>query len=335
MEELIEWAIAAFMSNPEADDTALIDLLVPGFPRGHATRAVTFLPIAFGRRILRELGTAAPDTFLLDGHERPFASEPLYGLAEARAALAGREEIGRIGLRSAEVNAVNNALQAGHDAGELVLSPPVLMALEGPTDGGVTAASMLATFLAAHGSTLAGEARVFPFTLTSNEVNGQVDVMISAPVLGERQIVESFAWFGTITDGRARAMEKFARGSLHALLASLDGRPDDDQVEWETWGDFRVCLGALLRDWSDEVDVDFAPFIDEIKRRLLAANLSREVHWFRTFVAVGKDEIFGHDALLDNGPWAPGEELVTGWPWPRAERPYALRHFFVLVPAGG
>ena len=159
--------------------------------------------------------------------------------------------------------------------------------------------------------------------------------MISAPVLGGRQIVESFAWFGTITDGRARAMEKFGRGSLHALLASLGGRPDDDQVEWETWGDFRVCLGALLRDWSDEVDVDFGPFIDEIKRRLLAANLSREVHWFRTFVAVGKDEIFGHDALLDNEPWAPGEELVTGWPWPRAEQPYALRQFFVLVPAGG
>ena len=78
--------------------------------------------------------------------------------------------------------------------------------------------------------------------------------------------------------------------------------------------------------------VDFAPFRDEIKRRLLAASLSREVHWYRTFASVGDNGVDGHDGLLDNQEWAPGVEAVTGWPWPPADKPYALRQFFVMVP---
>jgi uncharacterized protein DUF6348 len=333
MQELIDWAIAAYMSNPDASDADVAELLAGGFPRGLATRAVAFLPLAFGRRLLEGLTTVA-DTFVLDGRELPLAAEPVFLQARTRAAQASREQVQRIGLRSAEVNAVNKALQAGAKPGDLVLAPPLLLTIDGPTTGGVTAATMLAEFLAAHSSALACEARVHPWAVTAKSTGGQLDVLVSAPALGARQIVESFACHGgTITEGRSLAMKRFAQGSLHVLMAALeDPRHGDDQVEWQAWGNFRVCLGALLREWSDDVPVDFGPFLDEIKRRLLAAGLSREVHWYRTFVAVGKDGLFGHDALLDNDPWPPGSDAVTARRWPRAEKPYALRHFFILVP---
>jgi hypothetical protein len=334
MDEWLAWAITAYMSNPEASDADVADVLERnGVPRGVATRTVAFLPLAFGRRLLRGL-IAIPDSFVIDGREAPLASEPLYAFAEALAERAGREHIERIGLRSAEFNAVNQALNAGSKPEDLVMGAPHLT-FDGPVTGGATTAGVLSELLASHGSTLACEARVFPRKLTSAVAQGQIDVVVSAPALGQRQIVESFAAYaGTLAEARSAAMDRFARGSLHALLAALDdSRHGGAQVEWETWGDFRVCHGALVRQWSAEARVDFGPFLGEIKRRLLAAALPREVHWYRTFVAVGDNGIDGYDALLDNDEWAPGVDALTTWPWPRADKPYGLRQFFVMVPA--
>ena len=333
MDEWLAWAIAAYMSNPEASDADVAELLAGhGVPRGIATRAVAFLPLAFGRRLLRGL-VAIPDSFIVGGREQPLASEPLYALAEARAEGAGRESIERIGLRSAEFSAVNQALNAGSKPEDLQLGAPHLT-FDGPVTAGATTEGALSGLLASHGSTLACEARVLARKLTPAGAQGQIDVVVSAPALGERRIVESFGVYaGTLAEARFAAMDRFTRGSLHALMATLDdARHGGEQVEWEIWGEFRVCHGALLRLWSSDTQIDFGPFVDDIKRRLLAASLSREVHWYRTFVSVGPNGVDAYDALLDNDEWAPGVEAVTGWPWPRAEQPYALRHFFVMVP---
>ena len=333
MHELLSWAMAAYMSNPNATDTDVAELLERnGFPRGLATRAVAFLPLAFGRRLLRDLVTLS-DSFVADGREAALASEPLYVIAEQWAERVGREQIEHIGLRSAEFVAVNEALNAGRKPEELTLGTPQLT-FDGPLTGGATAGSQLSDLLASHGSTLACEARVFPRKLTSASALGQLDIVVSAPALGERRIIESFVGYAaTWPEARSAAMDQFAQGSLPALLATLDDSPQGGaQVEWETWGDFRVCHGTLLRQPSADTRVDFAPFRDEIRRRLLAASLSRQVHWYRTFVSVGDNGVDGHDGLLDNDEWAPGVEAVTGWPWPAADKPYALRQFFMMVP---
>jgi hypothetical protein len=336
VEEILEWAIAGYMSNPEADDEEVAGLVAGGFPRGLASRAVVFLPLAFGRRLLRGL-IKLPETFVADGHERPLASEPLFVRAERLAAEAGRESIQRIGLHSAEIRVVNQ-LNADVKLEDAVLAPPHVW-FHGPTDGATSTASMLAAFLAGHGSSLACEARVFPYELRPTVAFAQIDIVVSAPALEGRQVVDSFGCYeSTIAEAQKSVIHRFVEGSLHPLLATLEEeRHGGDQVDWETWGDFRVCMGRLLLQWSDEVDadrIDFAAYLDELKARLLSANLSRQVHWYRTFVFVGKDGVTGHDALLDNDLWPPGVDAVTGWPWPRprGEQPYALRHFLVLVP---
>jgi hypothetical protein len=178
--------------------------------------------------------------------------------------------------------------------------------------------------VASHGSKLAWEARIFPGELVAGKAQLQLDVVVDG-------IVESFAGLGdTIPAATADAMAKFARASLHVLLEVLEGK-GGDQVTWETWGGFRACLGPLLRQWSSAVPVDFGPYLDALKAKLTL--LPRARHVYRTFVAVGPDQLFGFDALLDNEPWPPGVELVQSWSWPPGEPPYALRHLVALVPA--
>jgi hypothetical protein len=112
MRDLLEWAVAGYMSNPDASDGDIAGLLAGGFPPGLASRAVAFVPLAFGRRMLRGV-VSLPATFVGPAGEAPLAGEPLFVLAEKLVAAASREEIERIGPRSAEVRAVNAALNAG------------------------------------------------------------------------------------------------------------------------------------------------------------------------------------------------------------------------------
>jgi hypothetical protein len=230
-----------------------------------------------------------------------------------------------IAMRSGEVHAVNSALNAGSKPEDLVMSAPQTGPRQDVEPAPAWAADALAQLVRAHGSKLAWEVRVFPRKLVEGQAQLQIDVVV-------RGVMESFAGIGhTIAGATADAMAKFTRASLHVLLAAFEGI-SSDQVEWETWGDFRVCLGPLLRMWSSATPVEFAPYLDAIKERILAAQLSRDVHWHRTFVAVGPTEVYpDFDELLDNNDWPAGAELLKSWVWPRGES-YALRHFFVLMP---
>jgi hypothetical protein len=104
-----------------------------------------------------------------------------------------------------------------------------------------------------------------------------------------------------------------------------------DQVEWEHWRDFELCSGSMLEMWASPPAMSYAALLDAIKAAL--PELSRELHWFRMFVAINEGKLLGHDALLDNEVYAPVVELLENWPWPASDKAYALRHFFALVPA--
>jgi hypothetical protein len=330
VEETIAWAIAALCSNSDSTDDEIVDLLVGhGVPPGLAARAILMLPLAFGRKLLRGM-IVAPDEIHEGERVRALSSDPVFAAAAARAEDATRDQMQAIALRSSEVHAVNSALQAGAKPEGLVVSAPRTGERPDAEPDPAWARTALAALVAAHDSKLAWRARVFPRELVTGKAQLQLDVVV--PTTGERLVVESFAGLGTtIREATADAINKFARASLHVLLAALEGRADD-QVTWETWGTFRACLGPLLRQWSQTLPVDYAPFLDAVKARLVAAPLSRELHWHRTFVAVGETQLYGFDSLVDNETWPAGAELVESWAWPRGPEAYALRHFIVLVP---
>lgn len=338
----VRWGIAAFHANPGAGDAELTRILAAaGVPR--AGHVVAMLPLAYGRRILDGL-VELPTTFCeIDdagevARESALADDPIFAAADRLArSEATRKDLDRIGLVSSEVNAVNNALHAGSKPENLMMSSPMMRL--GPDDPPGTppladAQAMLDALVAGHGATLALAARIFPGSVMMERVQLQLDVVATA---GEREVVESFAGLGrTIAAAYGDAVNKLARGSLHPLLAVLDRRElGADQVDWERWGGWDVCLGPLLRMWSDAAPGRLGDFLDAVKTALLAAELAPGVHWVRTFVAIGADgKILAFDMLLDNDPWPPGVAIVESWKWPMPTdgKAYALRHFFMLAP---
>jgi hypothetical protein len=121
--------VAAWMA--ELDDDAVIERLVAG---GHSRRdaglAVVFLPLAFGRSLLAPLGVEIAATAMLGETEIVLADDPLYRAAAdhaARVHASGPDELFRaLAFRSSEVSAVNQALNAGSQAADLVLSSPMI-----------------------------------------------------------------------------------------------------------------------------------------------------------------------------------------------------------------
>jgi hypothetical protein len=122
----IEEAARRLAENPEASDEELVRLLTSaGWPLVEADLAVSFLPIAFGRLALKELGISEyADRFEAKNARGKWVSyrlstNPVFQAAARLAAAAvvhgtlTREQFKAIAARSAELNAASKALDAG------------------------------------------------------------------------------------------------------------------------------------------------------------------------------------------------------------------------------
>ena len=111
-------------------------LLRAGLSSEQAHDAVRFIPLAFGRQILAGMGVELPDSYIrvraVDGRreERPLAEEPFYREAWKAATTLGSELGGdvftNVALLSSELQAVNEALNAGASPENLVASAPLI-----------------------------------------------------------------------------------------------------------------------------------------------------------------------------------------------------------------
>jgi hypothetical protein len=380
-EDLFAWTVAAFVSNPEAPDDGIAQLLTAaGIPAGPAERAVAFLPLAFGRVLLADLGPRFADEYVeVDATRRvrarlKLSDDPLFAASLRSAKGADRAQMQAIALRSAEVNALNQALHAGSKAEDLVFTPPLITLRATAQDTGTpwwrawlrpdsapsantvlpgaSLRSAIEELLSGHGLKVSRrfgasaledgqtfEVRSFPRALHGESALLQLDVRVRAPLLGERAIVESFAGSGkTIDTAVHSAVDKFARGSLHVLLATLVRESlGGDQVEWETWsapgGAWRVCMGPLLRLAPPMDGPHLSDWLDTLKGLIAETKLSREPHWVRTYYAARAGETVGNEVLLDNEPWPDAQRRLGAREWPVSEGFFGVRLFMMLVPA--
>ena len=329
--DVVLWARSAFRSNPGATDDELVHLLAEaGLPQ--AGKAVVMLVLAYGRLVVDKL-VEVPLTFVDEGVERVFADDPMYAAAHHLALTeTNRDDVRRIGMHSSEVGVVNEALTAGHKAEDMVLSPPVLfLSDDRRTSPLPDPQEILDALVRSHGSGLRLVCEVWPGEVVAGRVQAQLDIVAT---IGGRRAVESFAGVGsTIRNALGDAFTKFTQGSLHVLIATLD-RPElgGDGVTWETWGDYHVCLGPLLRMWSSDGPSEISSYLDGLRAVVTKAQLAPEIHWLRTFVASDGRKVFGHEVLLDNESWRPGVRLSAKTRWPRASAQYALRQFTMLQP---
>jgi len=132
--------IEAIVEHPDSADEKIEDaLLQQGVQRGLAQELILFVPLAFGRAVVEELGVKCCDLFQLHNldsgteHELPLANELAYVWAKAMIGLYRTPErnniFGLIARRSAEVDAINNALNSGVPAeslSESAIGPPIV-----------------------------------------------------------------------------------------------------------------------------------------------------------------------------------------------------------------
>jgi hypothetical protein len=126
-------AIAHMIALGEKNDGEIYDDLVKrGFAPADADRLVAFVPLAFGRVLVATLPVTFPETaILVEGGSRRevrLADEPIFAeaAAHARKGALTRDQFGALALRSAEINALNKALNAGSKPEDLAFSPPVV-----------------------------------------------------------------------------------------------------------------------------------------------------------------------------------------------------------------
>ena len=132
-------AIATICQSPDWDETRIVrELVARGMPRSQAEKVTALVPLAFGRVLMKSLPIRFPSEAIVHDPQTGtnalvrLDDEPLF--AEARSAAEAayshgvmtRDQFAAVALRSPEVAAVNQALQAGARPEDLECLPPEL-----------------------------------------------------------------------------------------------------------------------------------------------------------------------------------------------------------------
>jgi hypothetical protein len=160
---------------------------------------------------------------------------------------------------------------------------------------------------------------------------GQLDVHVGDDSF---HLIESCASFGdgekAILDGFAN----FANNSLHVILADCYDIIDPEQVLQEIWHVNGKSYLATIGNISARSTGEASPLPDEFYERLeqaiLQADLDQPRHWFRFFAAHLPDQQMVFEALLNNEPWEPGEQVLQNLEWEQTDYYYSLRLFLML-----
>jgi hypothetical protein len=166
----------------------------------------------------------------------------------------------------------------------------------------------------------------------------QVDVEVKSPKLGRRAIHEAIAGIGPSREGALQnALQKFLLGSFHVFLTALaDHECRDNPALWldrpGKKGPWRLCDAPLLVQGGDPMKTNYSGFAEALKA-LFSEEAKAGVHWVSVFVSAIDGKSAGLDVRLDNEPWPKAQKLAKKWDWPYPEGYYALRHFFIALPA--
>jgi hypothetical protein len=136
---MIAMAVKCLARHPHHNEEQMaLALIHAGIPEVQASEMVTWIPLAFGRMVLDQLGVEYSDHYILMDPDtgmqerRPLAQQQSFQAARyyAANAVTGLSEAGgeAIFRQSAEVDSVINAMSAGELPEDLVLGEPVIMA---------------------------------------------------------------------------------------------------------------------------------------------------------------------------------------------------------------
>lgn len=135
--EILQRSVPAFVRNAEFTiDVVRIGLITSRIPPRDIEDILAFMPLAFARDLMNTMGISFPDEYVridAEGRERlraKLSDEPWFRESQKLAPEVMRElgsdAFMAVASRSAELDAVNQALHAGSQPADLVFAPPVM-----------------------------------------------------------------------------------------------------------------------------------------------------------------------------------------------------------------
>jgi hypothetical protein len=134
----VDLSQAISLMSRQSDDEVLEKLLAQGMPRPQAEKMIALIPLAFGRLLLQSMKVGLANTAILQNpatgksREIRLDQDPTF-IEASRIALEAQihghlsqEQSRNLMLRGAEVDAVNQAMDAGSKPEDLDLSPPII-----------------------------------------------------------------------------------------------------------------------------------------------------------------------------------------------------------------
>ena len=138
LEQSLDLAITIFTQYESSSWEALESAMYASkMPKMHATRILEFMPIAFGRVLMKDSGVEFQDSYerrkpgARKGKEFAFAANRVFTeslkYAERQAASSsGLMSLNAVTVRSPEIKAIEDMVNKGTNAENIVLSKPVL-----------------------------------------------------------------------------------------------------------------------------------------------------------------------------------------------------------------
>jgi len=145
IENLIEIS-DVFVEAPDEDQDLIVQVIEKGFSKNEAERVVGFMPIAFGRAVIEQVSEVTfSEKYKVKENSKEYSlnDEPIYCTALNLAkesydkGVIEQATFAAIATRSAELDAVNKALNEGQDLTGAKFAPVLLFGYEtlGETKG--------------------------------------------------------------------------------------------------------------------------------------------------------------------------------------------------------
>jgi hypothetical protein len=134
--QIIESSLSVFQEFPQATDRVIVEKLISkNISRQDAWRIVCFVPLAFNRTLMHSSGVAFSDECIIEVQgktkvTKPLKDEPFFQEALSIALSQSsycQEYWMNLVSRSVELKAINQALHAGSNLEDLLLSSPILV----------------------------------------------------------------------------------------------------------------------------------------------------------------------------------------------------------------
>ncbi|MBV9111171.1 MAG: hypothetical protein JO306_17325 [Gemmatimonadetes bacterium] len=162
---------------------------------------------------------------------------------------------------------------------------------------------------------------------------------VAVPIEDGNHLVESFVGIGDDPEAAiASAVQYFAAGSLHVLLAAFWGRTDEEQVAVEEWRLEGIPYRAVLGNFVPRTAGADAPLPDALfgtlERLITGLPASEALYWVRLFHGRVPGAAPVTEVLLNGASWEAADGAVAALPWEPRDHFYSVRLFLVLQRLG-